>query len=116
MAPGIACAQQNLIGSYQGGYEHEGQGVGQKRGQTAIAGVKLEIKTLEGDRVTGTWHLLRGKCQGEYPVSGSYRNGQLVLQAAGGAKEGCANSKLRLTADGEKLVGTYGKHELTLSK
>jgi len=113
-------AQQTLLGKYSGSFSSF-TNFGQ-----VITGITLEILSVDGDKVSATAVRARGgaagrsPCAGEYPVEGTVKGDTLVLRATEkGVKAvgaGDCGLMLRLTVDGNKLVGTVNKNEAQLSK
>ena len=81
-----------------------------------MVGVELEIASLDGEKVTGTWRFLKGGCAGDYTFSGSYQGNRLQAKTVEGSKQGCGNYRLAFALDGGKLVGKFGGRELVLAK
>jgi len=107
-----ALAQQTLLGKYTGTFVLPG---GSARGLT------LEILSVEGDIVKGKAFraLIRERdgCHGEYLVEGTLKSDILDLRAIEkGGPAGDCPMRLRLTVEGNKLVGTMGKLEARLSR
>jgi hypothetical protein len=111
---GAVFGQQALEGKYSGHYVFLGS-----RGEINH-GLTLEIASTEGGAVKGTATRMatgaRTPCNGKYAVEGTLKDNQLNLRSLekGGAASDC-NVNLRLTVEGNKLVGTLGslKTELT---
>ena len=108
-------AQHALVGKYTGSFV-------QRTGTNEYTpGLTLEILTVEGDTVKGT--AVRGAsgsargCAGEYPVEGKLKGDTLELKATTkGGPAGDCDLTLRLTVEGNKLVGTLLKYPAQLSK
>ena len=99
----IADANPELIGHYSGSYETTNI-----NGNAVRVGVELTITSVEGNRVTGkVVRNSRNLCQGEYPMEGQIRKGELRMKATkrGGALGDCS-FRIRVTPEGSKLVGT----------
>jgi len=103
-------AQQDLLGNYSGTFVVEGS-----RKNVSI-GVQMQIASVEGGNVTGSFKQIGGACAGDYALSGKLAGDQFALRTGPSEKQGCGNGGLKLTAKGGKLAGTYGKYELELSK
>ena len=108
-----AFAQQTLLGTYSGSYS-----------ATTFSGsnpievrLTLDITSLEDGIVKGKGMNYSRPCYGEYPLEGILKGNELKLDATrkGGPAGDCGMS-LRLTVDGNKLVGTMGKWNARLSK
>jgi hypothetical protein len=66
--------------------------------------------------VTGSFKQIGGDCAGDYSLSGKFSDNQFALRTGAGGKQGCGNAGVKLATKGGKLVGTYSKYELELSK
>ena len=116
-AADVVYGQQDLTGKYSGSYETESKSPGARGGSSIIIGVELEIASLDGDKVTGTWRFLKGFCTGVYTFSGSYQGNRLQAKTVEGPKQGCGNYQLSFALDGGKWVGKFGGgQELVLAK
>ena len=108
-------AQHALVGKYTGSFvQRTGSG-------EYTPGLTLEILTVEGDTVKGK--AVRGAagsargCAGEYPVEGKLKGDTLELKATEkGGPAGDCQLTLKLTVEGNKLVGTLLKYPAQLSK
>ncbi len=108
-------AQEALVGKYSGAFTQPTRNGDQQVGLT------LEISSVEGGAVKGTAVRMappgRGGCRGEYPVEGTVKGNELTLKATEkGGPAGDCNVNLKLTVEGNKLVGTMGQFKTTLSK
>jgi len=110
-------AQQTLLGKYSGSFSSF-TNFGQ-----VITGITLEILSVDGDKVSATAVRARGgaagrsPCAGEYPVEGKLKGDTLALRATTkGGPAGDCDLTLRLTVEGNKLVGTVLKYKAELSK
>jgi hypothetical protein len=112
-----ALAQQTLLGKYSGTFsyiDHRGE---------VHTGISLEILSVDGDSVSAkavrASGSLRGRsaCAGEYQLEGKVKGDALELRVTekGGGAGDCGMT-LRLTVDGNKLVGTVNKNKAQLSK
>ena len=111
LATGVAFGQQTPVGKWSGIYTYE-----TRRGAPASVGIQLTIASAEGENVAGTWTLNRGNCQGDYPLAGTFKDNKLRIKTEAGSKPGCGPYGPTFTLDGDKLVGKFGKQELTLTK
>ena len=108
-------AQQALLGKYTGTYIAK-----ISSGERAM-GLTLEITAVDGDIVKGkafrTAFVPRPPCNGNYPMEGKLKGDSLVLRATekGGPLGDCTMT-LRLTVEGDKLVGTMNGVKARLSK
>jgi len=109
-----------LLGKYSGSFSSS-----TPRGEVTT-GITLEILSVDGDAVAGKAIRApaarggRSPCAGEFPVEGKVRGDTLELKGtekgikAMGA--GDCEMALRLTVDGNKLVGTINNSKAQLSK
>ena len=121
MLSGPVFAQQTLLGKYTGTFVQTGG-----RGGESTTGIALEILSVDGDNVAGKAIRApaarggRSTCHGEYPVEGMVKGDTLELRGTEkGIKAigaGDCQMTLRLTVDGNKLVGTVNKSQAQLSK
>ena len=120
MLSGPVFAQQTLLGKYSGSFVQTSQ-----RGDLST-GITLEILSVDGDSVAGKAIRApragggRSTCHGEYPVEGKVKGDTLELRGTEkGIKAigaGDCQMTLRLTVDGNKLVGTINNSKAQLSK
>ena len=104
-------AQQTLLGKYSGTYST----VTLSGGNPYQGGLTLELASLEDGIVKGKAVRGGGPCRGEYPVEGTIKGNQLELRGKGGPAGDCG-MVLRLTVEGNKLVGAYNKAKAQLYK
>ena len=117
VASSVAIAQDSsLVGKYSGDFQ----------GGRSVTGIVLNIKSIEDGVVKGTverftsgrgMHGTGAACTGEFPVEGTYKGNALQVRSVekGGRADDCGVN-LRMQVEGNKLVGTFGKNNLTLSK
>jgi hypothetical protein len=112
---GAVFGQETLVGKYSGHYVFKGSTGDRNQGLT------LEITSAEGDAVKGKAVRMGSGmfvgCNGEYPVEGKLKGNALILRSV--TKSGPAGDcsmTLRLTVEGNKLVGTLGQMKAELSK
>ena len=109
-------AQQTLLGKDSGSFSNPDS----RRGNV-VTGISLEILSVDGDVVSAKAVRAsprgRSSCAGEYQLMGKVRGDILVLKSiekAGSA--GDCGLNVRLTVDGDKLVGTINRFDAQLSK
>lgn len=105
-----ALGQQTLLGKWSGTYAVEGA-----RNNISV-GIELSVDSVDGAKATGTWVLLGGICQGEYPFTGTFRNNRLKIRTEPGAKMGCGPYGPSFDLQGEELAGNFAKQAVTLKK
>ncbi|MHB1427544.1 MAG: hypothetical protein ACYCVW_02475 [Rhodocyclaceae bacterium] len=105
-----AYSQDTILGTYSGSASLR---------NNKTAGIRLLIDSVENGVVKGTAsRFQRGSCNGDYPVEGALKDGNLIMKASekGGPAADC-NFKLNVKVIGEKLVGTWiGDQPIELSK
>ena len=74
-------ADEQLKGLYRGAFIFQGDATA---GLPFPVGVTLEITNVTDGKVAGKYSQVEGSCRGEYPVSGTYRDGKLELQVGEG--------------------------------
>jgi len=110
---GPVSAQQTLLGKYSGSFS----GITGSGGNPYQGGLTLELASLEDGIVRGKAVRGGGPCRGEYPVEGMIKGDELELRATRkGGPAGDCGMVLRLTVEGNKLVGTMNKLKAQLSK
>lgn len=105
-----AYSQDLLLGTYSGS-------ASLKNNKTA--GIRLLIEGIENGVVKGVAsRFQKGACNGDYPVEGTLKDGNLIMKAPEkGGSAGDCNFKLNVKVVGEKLVGTWiGDQPIELSK
>jgi hypothetical protein len=111
---GGVLGQQTLLGKYTGTYV---QAI--SRGDVNQS-LTLEITSVDGDTVKGKavrTAQRQGACNGEYPVEGTVKGNDLNLKSlAKGGPAGDCNMALKLTVEGNKLVGMMNSFKTELSK
>lgn len=112
---GPAFAQQTLVGKYSGSFVQT-----TNRGDVT-AGLTLEVLAVEGDTVKGKAARAsvgnRDGCAGEFTVEGKVKGNELELKStASSVGAGDCSMALRLTVDGNKLVGTMNQSRAQLSR
>jgi hypothetical protein len=111
---GPVFAQQTLLGKYSGSFTQT------SRLSNVSVGLSLEILSVDGDTVKGKavrYAIGKGACAGEYPVEGNVKGDVLELKATQkGGPSGDCGMTLRLTVEGNKLVGTMNDFNTQLSK
>jgi hypothetical protein len=103
-------------GTYSGTYQGAGS-------NTRIT-ITLNVQSVTDGLVKGTARRntsnMRGAtpaCDGEYPVQGTFKDGQLaVRETAKGGKTGDCGIGVRAKLQGNKLVGKSGPNDVELSK
>jgi len=103
-------AQQDLLGKYTGAY------ITPSSRKDVSNGVLVQIASIEGGKVTGSFKLYGGSCVGDYALRGRFSGDQFTLRVEAGERQGCGTVRLLLTAKSGKLVGTYGKYDIELFK
>ena len=109
------CAQQTLLGKYNGSFMHKSnkgeQPVGLTLDITSVADGKVKAMAVRSAGAT------KGSCAGTYEMQGTYKGEQADLRSVkkSGAKADC-RMHLLLVADGNKLKGKWGKRDVQLSK
>lgn len=106
----VYAQDSSLLGTYSGS-------AALKNNKTA--GVRLTIEGIENGVVKGTAsRFQKGACNGDYPLEGTLKDGNLVLKASEkGGPAGDCNFKINVKVVGEKLVGTWiGDQPIELSK
>lgn len=102
-ACGSVYAQDSLVGKWSGSFS-----IQTSRGEIKV-GVELTIASVENGKVKGTATSYSKSCGGQYEMQGTYQDDKLALKSAN--KSGGAGDcwfGLKLTVDGNKLVGTTG--------
>jgi hypothetical protein len=109
--PAIVHAQDSLVGKYSGRFDAVGV-------VNYTVGVTLEISSVDDGKVKGVATLsMRTACNGQYPFAGTYKDDQLVVRATQkGGPAGDCDFGFRGKREGDTLVGTIGKYEITLRK
>lgn len=105
----ISFAQQGLTGTYAGSFPAAGK-------KAFMQQVALEIQSAEGGKLSGKFTTYAGACSGVYRVEGSYQDDKLEMLVKEGSVAGCANNKLVLSVQGNKLVGKIDATELQLTR
>ena len=96
------CASRSGIG-FAGGFE----GIDVENLICLNATLDLIVATLS----------MRTACNGQYPFAGTYKDDQLVVRATQkGGPAGDCDFGFRGKREGDTLVGTIGKYEITLRK
>jgi len=107
-APMFSHAQDSLTGKYSGSYTTV---------RPYVIGVSLVIASVEDGIVKGTASLYDGRCMGEYPVEGTYKDNKLVVRAtAKGGKAGDCSFGFAGTVEGNSLNGKMGQIDIQLRK
>lgn len=106
-----AGAEQDLKGTYRGGYKFELQ-----RHGTETEQITLAITSVENGNVTGTLKAVGQDCSGDYTVSGKVAKGKFTLKRSAGPMVGCGNDNLILSFVAGKLIGSVGKYHIELSR
>lgn len=105
-------AQDSPVGKYSGTFT-----VPTLTGDRQI-GLELTIASVEGGKVKGAARSYSRSCGGDFPVEGTYEGSKLEIRST--AKFGPAGDcsfRMRLTVEGNKLVGeTGGGRPIQLSK
>ena len=102
-------AQESLMGNYSGNFTPSSSGTVSPR----PVGVQLAITSEEKGVIKGTAKLISSwstsGCTGEYPMTGKYQNGKLIMRSTskGGSSGDCSFS-FNAVKEGNKLVGTTG--------
>jgi hypothetical protein len=81
-ASGLALAEAPLAGTYKGMRELPG-GALRANPRPHMMWVTLDIRSVEGDQVAGTWKMQGGNCPGEYPFSGVLSGTRLIADFKG---------------------------------
>ena len=101
-------AQESIIGKYSGSYQT-------RSGRHML--VTLDIKSVENGTVKGigslsTTNLKGGACRGDYPFTGTLKDGQLDVRAdEKGGPGGDCNFRVRATIEGDQLKARFGQNE-----
>lgn len=103
-------AQQDFLGTYAGTFISEGSR------NNVTNGVVVQIVSIERGNVTGTFKMVGGSCVGDYPIDGKLSGDRLRLRMGPGTKLGCGNALLILNAKSGKLVGTFRRYDIELTK
>jgi hypothetical protein len=115
---GYGCAGKKLLGqAYLGGRQLiellQERGIDRNLGRS----LELDIASVAADgKVSAKLTQFGGSCKGSYDVVGSRKEGVLDLQVAQGPLQGCGGFRWVLKASGGKLVGTFAKQPVELSK
>jgi hypothetical protein len=100
-------AQDSLAGAYRGNFTVDNFNVG----------VTLVIAQVQDGKLTGTGTFHGGSCAGDYPVQGGVKGDGigLISTKKGGASADCVFG-FRGRIEGNQLVGSMGRHQVTLRK
>lgn len=92
-------AQQVATGNYIGAYS----------GERRPTGISLEIKSADNGRIQGSVTTNSRTCNGTFAVEGTYQDNKIEIQSAAqrGRTGDCAELKLELVANGNKLTGRF---------
>jgi hypothetical protein len=104
-------AQQSLPGDWKSWFLVQSA----SRGSLKI-GFQIAINPVDGEKVTGTWTMLNGDCQGQYPFAGTFKNNKLRIKTEAGSKRGCGPYNGSFDLKGDKMVGRYAGQDVTLEK
>lgn len=113
----VTAQDASLTGTYSGNFQS---------GNNHATRIVLNIKSVEDGVVKGTIERYASgggrhgsgiACSGQYPAEGTYKGNTLQVRTIDkGGSGGDCGASLNLQVDGNKLVGKFGKNELTLSK
>ena len=113
-ATSVVIAQESILGKYRGSYQT-------RSGRHMV--VTLDITSVEDGIVKGmgslrTTNLKGGACRGDYPFTGTLKDGELDVRAEEkGGPAGDCNFRVRATIEGGQLKARFGQNEeFTMSR
>jgi hypothetical protein len=104
-------AQESIVGKYEGFFTAQ-TNVGDRN-----VGLVIDLQSAEGASVKGTGRVLSGPCLDDYPLEGTFKDGELRLRSTKkGGRAGDCGFGFRGKAESNKLTGRFGKYEVELRK
>jgi len=108
-------AEEAIVGKYSGSYP----GRATNGGSAVQLGIAIDIKTVQGDAITGTMAKQGGwrPCSGDSPVEGTYKDNQVKIRATQEiGPSGCGRPAFTGVVEGNALVGKWGTADVKLIK
>ena len=110
-AAATAWAQADVTGKYSGSL------VAQYQGRDTNVGLAMVISSAENGRVKGVATLNGGPCLGDYPFEGFLKGTEIGVRSnTKGGRAGDCEFGMRGTLEGNRIIGTYGRYPLQLTK
>ena len=107
----LAHAQETLSGKYQGFITV------QTAAGSRNLGVVMNLQSSESGAVTGTGTINDGPCADDFPLGGTFKEGELrVGSRKKGGRGGDCGFTFSGKLEGNKLVGRLGSYDLELRK